>query len=131
MTEPDEVELTLIGGPRYGETVKLRAGTQSFADLVSGTTYLLRPFVWAPINTITQQPDRDKAMVRHALVHESVNDPASAWALVDDHLRSLWMAEGGRSLKEVAAEEAAAQAANGGTPDASATGIILNGKATP
>lgn len=131
MTEPDEVEVLLIGGPRYGETVKLRAGTQSFADLVSGTTYLLRPFVWAPLNKITQQPDQDKAMVRFALAHESINDPQAAWALLDDHLHRLWMDEGGRPLREVVAEEAAAQAANGGTPDASATGIILNGKATP
>lgn len=127
-----EVELLMIGGGRHGQVVKLRAGTQSFTDLATSTTYYVRPFVWAPVSPITRQPDKENAVVRFVLVHESVQDPQSAWAILDDYLRGRWVREDGRSLREVAAEEAAAMAAlNGTTPDAPAPGIILNGKATP
>lgn len=123
----------MLGGPRHGEVTRLREGTQSFTDLVSGTTYFLRPFVWAPVSKVTQQPDKERALVRMALAHETVQTPDAGWNLLHDYLSKLWMQEGGRSLKEAAAEEIAAREAAGEsfTPDAPAPGIILNGKATP
>lgn len=111
-----KVRLMLIGGTRHREVIEVEPTTSTYVDLMTATTYYVRPFSY-----IKRDPAQPKSLLRAtgyramALVHESIqDDPQAAFQHWQDAALDLLFAEFGKEVPAVEiAKRAAGQGSNG------------------
>jgi hypothetical protein len=92
--------LPLLGGTRHGTTVEVTAGTSTWVDLLSASTYHRARFPYVAVDPANPRSRMlRKGYTAEVLVHEDIyNDPHAARVWLQSLALIRWFEQYGRSV---------------------------------